>query len=515
MTKEHAEAQINFLELHAENNGAKIAVIGPERQLTYSELCERARHLACGLYNEGVRPGHHVALMTYNAIEYTEIMAALTYLKAGGVLVGSGMKPEEIEHVVNDSDAKFFIFCDEFNERILPYKKNYPHLLPNGLISFGGNPSADVTVYEDFFASAFSVDLKDIQNATENASPMIYTSGTTGKPKGAARTSGVEEREPIMNYLFRSIEAFHLSADEVHLICCPLYHSAPLFFSMLTFIVGGTRVLMPRFDAKQFLELVAKHNVTSTHIVPTMVGRLNQIDDDFIKSLDLSSLRTVVCGAAPLHPNQKLTFIEKFGPVLYEYYGSTETGLNTILPPMEIRKRPDSVGRPFADNELKIVDENGNEVPDGTRGRLFLYNAFMMTEYYKKDTDKSRLGKFITVGDIAVRDSDGFYYIVDRETDMIIRGGVNIYPAEIERVLNTIPGIADSAVVGKPDEEFGEITVAFITPSPETHLEPDQITAYLEKHMAKHKIPTEIKFVDNIPKTVTGKVLKRELRKQL
>ena len=308
-----------------------------------------------------------------------------------------------------------------------------------------------------------------------------------------------------------------MSPDEVHLVCCPLYHSAPSFFNLINFILGGTAIYQPRFDPIGFLELVDRHQVTSVHLVPTMITRLLQVPDEVVSGLDLSSLRTVICGAAPLFPEYKLAFLDRFGDCLYEYYGSTETGVNTLISPQEMRERPSSVGKAFADNDLKLFDEAGEEVSDGQRGILYMHNAMLMEGYYKRPeaTVETKRGKYMTVGDVAIRDADGYVYIVDRVKDMIIRGGVNIYPAEVEEVLAGMPGIEDVAVVGRPDREFGETAAAFVVLAEGAALGEREIQEYCGRHLANEKIPASIAFIPEIPRTPTGKILKRDLREML
>jgi acyl-CoA synthetase (AMP-forming)/AMP-acid ligase II len=504
----------NFLEINAEKHPDKMAVIGPERSMTYGELRQRARALARSLYGLGVRPGDQVALMTYNRPEYTEVGTALVYLEVGLVMVGYRMKPPEIEFIVGNSDSKLLIFWHEFADRILPHKDKYETVLPGGFISFGGATPAGAIEYEDLFKNPPDLDLDNLPPAQEVGTSMIYTSGTTGRPKGAARKTDFVDKPGVLEFLFTTISFLHLDSDEVHLVCCPLYHSAPSYFNNVNFLLGGTAVFQPRFDPVQFLELVARHRVTSTHLVPTMVVRLLQVPEEVTRNLDLSSLRKVICGAAPLFPEYKLAFLDRFGDCLNEYYGATETGVNTFISPQEMRRRLNSVGKAFADNELKIYDEQGNEVPDGERGVLYMYNAIMMEGYYKneKATIETYRGKFMTVGDVAVRDKEGYYYIVDRVKDMIIRGGVNIYPAEVEEVLVGMPGVADAAVVGKHDPEFGESVAAFIVVDKGAEVSEELIKEYCAPRMANQKIPTTIVFLDQIPRTPTGKILKRELR---
>lgn len=515
--KESRSKPTNFLEIHAGNHPDKTAIIGLERSLTYGQLRERARALAKSLFGLGIRPGEQVAIMTYNLPEYIELSTALSYLEVGLVKVGYRMKPPEIEFIVDNSDSKLVIFWHEFAERILPYKEKYKKVLPDGFISFGSPSMEGPLDFESLIENPPDMDLDGLPPAEKAGNEMIYTSGTTGRPKGAARSTDFVDRPGVMDYLFTTISFLKMDPNEVHLVCCPLYHSAPSYFAVVTFILGGTLVYQPRFDPEQFLELVDKHKVTSTHLVPTMVTRLLQVPEEFTKNLDLSTMRSIICGAAPLFPEYKLAFLDRYGPCLYEYYGATETGVNTFIAPEEIRKRPSSVGKAFADNELKIYDDSDNEVPDGERGVLYMYNAIMMDGYYKneKATADSHRGKYLTAGDVAVRDSEGYYYIVDRIKDMIIRGGVNIYPVEIEEVLNTMPDIADAAVVGKPDKELGETVAAFIVFEEGAQVSENEIQDYCEEKMANYKVPSVIIFIDEIPRTPTGKILKRELRQKL
>ncbi len=508
--------RLNVLEMHARTRPEKLAVIGPARSLTYGQHRERARALASRLYGLGLRPGDQAAVMSYNLTEYHEISKALEYLQVGLVMIGYRMKPPEIQFIVENSDSKVLFFWHEFADRILPFRDSFRSLIGDGFVVFGGSAEGAKS-YEGLFGVPPELDFEKLTTSGVKGQSMIYTSGTTGKPKGAARSTDFASRPEVAGYVMRAIQFLKMGPDEVHLVCCPLYHSAPSFFNLLSFILGGTSVYQPRFDPVALLEAVDRHGVTSVHLVPTMVVRLLQVPDPVVESLDLSSLRTVICGAAPLFPDHKLAFLDRFGDCLYEYYGATETGVNTLIAPEEIRRRPSSVGRPFADNELRILDDAGNEVPDGERGILYMHNALLMEGYYKnpKATAETHRGKYMTVGDVAVRDADGYIYIVDRVKDMIIRGGVNIYPAEIEEVLAGMPAIADVAVVGRPDQDLGETAAAFVVPAEGANVSEAEIQEYCGRHLSNDKIPASIVFIGEIPRTPTGKILKRELREML
>jgi len=506
------------LEARAAEDPDKVCVIGLERSLTYSQLLVRARSLAGSFYRLGLRPGDRAGLMTYNLPEYTEISTAFGMIGVGIAMIGYRMKPPEIEHIVSDSDSKMVIFHTDFAERILPYRKQYKRLLPRGFVSFGGPAIDGAESFEELVEEPSDVDLDTIATATEPAGSMIYTSGTTGKPKGVIRGTGKgAPQEGAAEYLYHIVSFLKFASDEVHIVCCPIYHSAPSFFNMVTAMMGGTRIYQPRFDPEQFLELVDRYGATSTHLVPTMLIRLLEVPESFTGKLNLTSLRTVICGAAPLFPEHKLAFLDRFGPILYEYYGATETGVNTLIGPQEMRQRPASVGKTLTSNEMVIIDETGNSVPDGERGILYVHNPILMEGYYKNETatKETMHGKYMTVGDVAIRDEEGYYYIVDRVKDMIIRGGVNIYPAEIEKVLAAMEGIRDAAVVGRPDRELGETVAAFIVPEKDGDVTEESIQEYCDRQMANYKIPETILFLDEIPRTATGKILKRDLRDRL
>ncbi len=454
----------NLLEMHAKSIPDKPVIIGMERTVTYSQFFQRSQALAKSLYDLGLRPGDQAAAMTYNTPENTEFSHAVSALQAGPVNVGYKMKPPEIEYIVGNSDSRILVFDHEFADLILPYKEKYTNILPNGFISFGGPCPEGALDFETLISDPPDIDLEKLPPAEEPGSAMVYTSGTTGKPKGAARKLELSNREGLLAYFMASIQAFNLKSDEVHIVCCPIYHSAATYFIGINMLLRGTLIYMRKFDAEKFLELIAEHKVTSSFLVPTMITRLLDLPEEVTDKYDLSSLRTILCSAAPLFPDQKLKFLDRFGDILYEFYGSTETGCNMVISPSEIRERPTSVGKALTTNELKIYDDDGNEVPDGQSGVLYMHNTLVMDGYYKNDkaTQESYRGKYYTAGDVAVRDEAVYYNIVDRIKDMIIRGGVNIYPAEVEEVLLSMTDIIDAAVVGKKDREFGEIVAAFI-----------------------------------------------------
>jgi long-chain acyl-CoA synthetase len=347
---------------------------------------------------------------------------------------------------------------------------------------------------------------------------MIYTSGTTGRPKGVRRDPPTAEQAASAAARFGLTFGLTQDAPAVVLMNGPMYHSAPNAYGMNALRLGKKIVLQARFDPEEMLLLIERHRVTSMHIVPTMFVRLLRLPDDVRRRYDVSSLRFVVHGAAPCPPEIKRAMIAWWGPVINEYYGSTETSVPVIASSEDALKKPGSVGRPLADSRIKILDPHGAEVPPGEIGEIFIHVAGLPEFTYQNQPDKRREiahGEFVTVGDAGYFDPDGYLFLADRKRDMVISGGVNIYPAEIEMVLITMAGVRDCAVFGLPDAEFGESLCACIEPDPR-HPAPtaDAVRSFLGHSLAKFKLPRRIELVDQMPREDSGKIFKRKLRER-
>jgi long-chain acyl-CoA synthetase len=342
---------------------------------------------------------------------------------------------------------------------------------------------------------------------------MIYTSGTTGRPKGVSRSGG--GIDPMM--LIGIIQGFKLTPDEVHLVCAPLYHSAPLLGAALTIALGGTLVIMPKFDPEEFLQLVEREQVTSTMAVPTILKRIAALPEGVRHRYHVRSMRSLIFGAAPCPMETKRAITDFFGDCLYEYYGSTDAGLSTILAPHEQFTKPGSCGRVLDGHEIKIFDEAGIELPPGEPGDVYIHNSLVATMQYYKDPDKTQqafCGKYMTVGDVGYLDREHYLYLVDRKIDMVISGGVNIYPAEIEAVLHEHPAVLDVAVIGVPNDEWGEELKAVVQLKPGEARRAEHLLAFCAARLADYKRPRTIDFVDEVPRNPSGKLLKRELRQR-
>jgi acyl-CoA synthetase (AMP-forming)/AMP-acid ligase II len=338
---------------------------------------------------------------------------------------------------------------------------------------------------------------------------MIYTGGTTGRPKGAIR--GAVDPQVTMRFL----KALDLAEPHVHLAAGPLYHSAPGSFANTTLLFGGQVVVMRKFDAEEALHAIHTHRCTSTFMAPTLVKRIVDLPAHVRARYDVSSMKVLVVAAAPCPMRVKEQAMQYFGPTLYEFYGSTELSVNTILRPEDVLRKPGSCGRAAPGIELAILDDAGAPVPVGEPGELYVRRyAGVFDGYYKNPgaTRETQRGDWLSVGDVAYVDAEGFYYICDRKRDMIISGGVNIYPAEIEDALHRHPDVEDVAVFGVPDEEWGERVHAAVQPRAGARLSAEQIIRFAREHLADYKAPREVSFHPQFPRDAAGKLIKRVLR---
>ena len=377
-------------------------------------------------------------------------------------------------------------------------------------IAAGGAPG--FRSYEDLLASGEAATPARVDGGGYGG-VMIYTSGTTGRAKGATRDFRRMGMEPVLDFISR----FPLRRDERHLVVCPLYHSMAAAFVTMISMVGGCNVIVRHFDPELVLRLIEKERISSTTVVPTMMARIVALGPEVLRKYDTSSLRWIMSGAAPLPTELARRVEDAFGPILYNFYGATETGLVTIALPGEHTARPGTIGRLIDGNEVRLIDADGRDVPVGAVGELYVRNAMMMDGYHgnKKATEDATKEGFISVGDLAYRDADGYFYLADRKTDMVISGGVNIYPWEIEQRLHEHPAVQDAAVVGVPDPEWGESLAAFIVLRDGQKATGEELGQWVKEALADYKRPRTFVFVDALPRTQTGKVLKRELKQRL
>ena len=494
--------------------GGKTALIddrpgGPVVKWTFAELEANANRLARLLIEQGVKPKDRIVSCGQNSCWLVAMSNAVRKIGAVGVPLNYRLTADEATYVVDNSDA-VVVFADaEFADFFAKIAKDTPKVRQT--LIFDGPQAQGQSRVEPLLAKQ-SPAPPELKEPAGEPMTMIYTSGTTGKPKGAVRSSlGNPQQSAALWAEIGYVE------NDVYITTGPLYHSGPGGFLATAHRLGNTAVLQHKYDEEDWLRLVQTYGVTTTFAAPTPIRRICQLSDDIFKRYNVGSMARMVANAAPWSFALKQLYLSRFPKLsLFEVYGSTELGVNTVLRPEHQLSKPGSCGRPAPGVEIRLFDESGNTVTTpNTEGELYVKSANMFSTYHKAH-DKfmaDRKDGWQTVGDIAYFDEEGFYYICDRKKDMIISGGVNIYPAEIEAALETHPDIIDVAVFGIPDGEWGEAVHAIVVVRPGQTLTKDQITAYAREHLAGYKVPRSLSYLTEIPRTGSGKILKRDLRK--
>ena len=498
----------------ADRLGDKAALIddrpgGEIVRWSFADLEANANRLANVFLERGVEPGDRVMWCGRNSHWPVACGHAARKVGAVSVPLNYRLTPDEAAYVVHNSDAKVALVDAEFAPLFARIRPETPNV-------------AQVLVYDGAaqpgqFEAGPLLDAADAGPVTVAADPsasgtMIYTSGTTGKPKGAVRSAG-----PGDPALFEAMmRMYRWQPDDVYLTTGPLYHSGPGGFLGLAHLLGNTAVLQRVFDAEDWLRLLDTYAVTATFSAPTPIRRICQLADEVLGKYRRDRLRIMIANAAPWSYALKLAYLERFPEEsLFEVYGSTELGVNTIMTPEFQRSKPGSCGRPAPGVEIRLFRDDGNVVEEVREpGELYVRTEGQFTTYHKAHEKfmEDRRGDWHTVGDVAYFDEDGFYYICDRKRDMIISGGVNIYPAEVEAVLELSPDILEAAVFGIPSEEWGESVHAVVVGREGSELDAAAVQAFAREHLAGYKIPRSVTFTAEIPKTGSGKILKRELR---
>jgi acyl-CoA synthetase (AMP-forming)/AMP-acid ligase II len=496
-------SDVDFLTVHAEGSPNKPALILGDRVVDFATLDRRANRAAHVFNDLGCEPQDRIAVMSFNAIASSEIANGARRVSMVVVPVNYRLRGSEVAYVLNDSGARIVCADDDHVDVVDAAKAEVSG--DRRYIATGSKKPTGWMSYEDLLGAASDAEL-EAQGSGGLGASMIYTSGTTGHPKGAWRPNGVN----IENVL-QVISIFGLDHSDVHLWCGPGYHSGVAFFVALHQVLGATNVIQPKFEAEGALDLIERHRVTTTFIAPTLLQRL--VDAQQRRPRDLSSLRAVILGAAPCPHALKVRAEAVLGQVLWEFYGATETGINTVLRPEDQLRKPGSCGTSVPGQEIRLVGPDGNEVAEGEPGELMVRNSWLAEYYNRPDaTGKSLHDGFFSVGDVAYRDGEGYYYICDRQVDMVISGGVNIYPAEVEAALHAHPGVMDAAVIGVPDEQWGESVKAVVQLRPGMSATADELIAFCSERLAGYKKPRTIDFVDELPRDAAGKLLKRKLR---
>jgi acyl-CoA synthetase (AMP-forming)/AMP-acid ligase II len=496
---------------HAQSTPDRVAIVDGDTSITYGDLNRTVNRLANGLLALGVRPGDRAVWCGPNSVPVITFLHAARKIGLVAVPLAYRFTAEEMQYVIDNSDAALVLVDAEQADRVAAVRERLGKV--RHVVVFGGPAFDGAVSWEDVMDGAGADGQAGDAEPPNGGDPtagatMIYTSGTTGKPKGALRTS----TDPAL--VMALLQELRLRpGEEVHITSGPLYHSGPLAWAVLTHTLGGTIVVLRHFDAERWIDLVREHRVTNTFSAPTQLKRIVSLPDEVLARADLSSMRSLVANAAPVPYALKQEVIAKLGDgFLFEVYGSTELGVDTILPPEDQLRKPGSCGRTYGTVQVRIVGPDGEELPAGEPGELFIRSTLALDGYHRTAEPISDRDGWKSVGDIAYVDDEGYVYICDRRNDMIISGGMNIYPAEIEAVLHAHPDVMDAAVFGVPSDEWGESVHAVVQPKEGHGIDLDALQAHAGKHLAGYKRPRSWEVRDELPRTESGKLLKRVLR---
>lgn len=484
----------------------RTAFIFKDKRVTYAVFEERVNRLANGLLAKGYKPGDHIAILAFNCMEYPEILFALG--KAGMVAVPVNFRfvGPEITYIVNQSDSRALIYEAHFRHVLSDVRSEFEKVGAADFFVFDGEGEPGDTVYEELLAGSSA---KDPGIQVDETTPWYigYTSGTTGRPKGAMRS----HRSNIL--LAANMQ--NIDEETVNLMIMPIFHSNSIWFSIIGVYYGATTYIYASggFNPREILEIIEREKITFSSMVPTMYALILGVEGK--EKYDTRSLKTLLCSSAPLMTRTKEQILEFFkGAEIYEGYGATETGVVTILRPKDMYRKIRSCGQAAPFCKIEILDAHGNRCKPGEVGELFAITPGMFKAYYKQpEVDaKAFRGEYASVGDMAMMDEEGYYYIVDRKHDMIISGGENIYPTEIDDLLAKHPKIHQAAVIGVPDEKWGEAVKAVVVPVPGVEVTEEEIVVYCKQHLAGYKCPKSVDFWESLPVNPMGKILKREIR---
>ena len=506
-----ADAPADPIAAWAAADGCAPAVIEDGRVTNRAELNAEVNRIACGLAALGVTAGERAVWCGPNSTEVVVFMHACRKLGLVAVPLPYRFTAEECHHVLADSEAAAVVVDAAYAPAIAGLLPRLPHL--RHAIAFRGT-CPGLRSWEDVAALGTA---DEPPPPADYGTAMMYTSGTTGRPKGAVRS---RSDRALLGAMLAALRfgpgAGPGAVPEVHLVTGPLYHAGPNAFALLTHISGGTLVVMRAFDPAEWIRLVDAHGATSAFVTPTHLKRLVALPDAVLAAADLRSLRTVIANAAPVPYALKQEVVAKLGDgFLYEVYGSTELGIVTVLGPEDQLRRPGSCGQAYGGIGLRVVGDDGAELGPGQAGEVFVRTTLAIDGYHGTAEQMPELPGdegWKSVGDVGWLDDEGYLHICDRKTDMVITGGMNVYPAEVEAVLHGHPDVADVAVIGVPDDEWGERVHAVVVPKAGRALDATGLEAFAAGRLAGFKRPRSWELRPELPRTESGKLLKRVLR---
>ncbi len=500
-----------LVEIQAEKYKDKPFLYWQDETVSYSQINELTNKVANFLYDLGIRKGDKVSVYLPNMPQYVYLYLGIPKIGAVTGPVNALFKPREVKFVVGHSEAKALVTIPKFMPLVNEIKKDLPNLKHVIVI---GEPVDGTLNFTELMnkASAEAPPVVEIDEREDSAA-ILYTSGTTGFPKGVLQTHFNIRRNAEM------IKDFLKAGEDYRfMLILPLFHvNAQIVTIMGPFTIGASCILTPGFSAQTHWETVAKYKASTFSCVPTVLSILLRMPHE---NLDLSSLKFIICGAAPLPVEVFREFEKTFNCQIVEGYGLTEgtcaSSVNPLPTETEDKRKIGSIGIPLPGNEMKIVDNDGNDVPPNTKGEIIVKGDNIMKEYFKNPEANAETlkGDWLYTGDIGYMDADGFFYITDRKKDMIIRGGENIYPREIEEVLYSHPDVSLATVIGIRDKIYGELPKAFIVLKEGKSVSDEEIIEYCKKNLADFKVPKYVEFRDDLLKTPTGKIMKQPLREE-
>jgi acyl-CoA synthetase (AMP-forming)/AMP-acid ligase II len=485
----------------------KIAIVSSTGTQTYAQLWTRVCRLSSALAELGVRPGDRIALLMQNSSRYIEVYQAAALMGVAVVPLNFRFVATEIEYVVNHSGARVLIFDGAFAATVGSLRTKLPFVADRYIVTDGSTTAINHS-YEAMIASGKETP-PSVPADLSACYFQGYTSGTTGFPKGC-----VNPHREFADCLRRIATVYGITEDDRELVAAPLFHEAPALFALSQLFRGGTVIVTSDTRPVNVFELIDRGEATWTFMVPTMWATM--VASEEIDRFDLGSLRFLLSGGSPLLTHTKEALLRRFPNAgLNEFYGATEVGLVTNLRPEDQRRKVRSVGRPVIGMFVELRDEDGNIVPNGEVGEIYIGGATIIREYFDhpEATAEARKGCFFTLGDMGRFDEEGYLYIVDRKKDMIISGGENIFPNDIEEILYKHPAVEMAAVVGAPDPRWGEIVVAVVTLKPGHSVNETQLIAHCKVFLPSFKVPARIDFQVQIPISSFGKILRRDVRK--
>ncbi len=484
----------------------KAAIVDGDRQFDYASLWTRSRRLCQALSGLGLKSGDKIAVLMTNSHRYLELYQVAAMLGVAIVPLNFRLVAREIEYIVKHAEAKVLIFDDQFRALAEEARDTLRDVTSLFVVS-------DVDGYDDCLGYEGLIDAAEesfeLPPVNWDASYFQgYTSGTTGAPKGCDNPYG-----SFVDQLKRMGALYEVRTEDRMLCPAPLFHEAPTLFALMQLMCGGTIVVTKDTSPDNILALIAAHRTTWTMMVPTMWATLG--DSEALGTTDVSSMRMLVSGGSPLHSSTKNMLIKSFPTAdLNEFYGGTEVGLVSNLGPEDQERKSRSVGKPVFGMHVVLLDEEGVPVAPGEAGEIYIGGGTLLREYVKNPgaTASARHGDYITLGDMGRFDEEGFLYIVDRKKDMIISGGENIFPNDIEDVLNSHPGVRMCAVVGAPNPRWGEIVVAAVVKQPGAEVSEEDLIELCKNQLANFKVPKRIDFKSELPMSAFGKILRRDVR---